>query len=55
MDLSKMIDLDKIAMNLEDMPDLQLDDMVKNLQVAVKPGGMEKLSASSECLAITSM
>lgn len=46
MDLSKMIDLDKIAMNLEDMPDLQLDDMVKNLQVAVKPGGMEKLSAS---------
>lgn len=46
MDLSKMIDLDEVAMNLEDMPDLNLDDVVKNLQVAVKPGGMEKLSAS---------
>lgn len=46
LDLSGLVDLSEVDVNLEDMPELDLSDMMENLALTVKPGGMEKMAAS---------
>lgn len=46
MDLSGMVNLDQIHLDVSGMPQMNLGDMIGSLDLTVKPGGMQKLSAS---------
>ena len=46
MDLSGMINLDQISLDVFGMPQMNLGDMIESLELTVKPGGMQKLSES---------
>ncbi len=46
LDLSGMINLDQISLDVSGMPQMNLGDMIGSLDLTVKPGGMQKLSAS---------
>lgn len=46
LDMSGMIDLDEVQLNLPDMPSLSLGDMMGGVEVPVSPEGMGNLSAS---------
>ena len=46
MDLSGMINLDQISLDVFGMPQMNLGDMIESLDLTVKPGGMQKLSES---------
>lgn len=45
LDLSGMVNLDQINLDLSGLPATSLGDMVKNLDVTVKPGGMQKMTS----------
>lgn len=44
LDLSGMINLDQISLDVSGMPQMNLGDMIGSLDLTVKPGGMQKLS-----------
>ena len=44
LDLSGMINLDQISLDVSGMPQMNLGDMIGSLNLTVKPGGMQKLS-----------
>ena len=46
LDLSGMINLDQISLDVSGMPQMNLGDMIGSLDLTVKPGGMQKLSES---------
>ena len=46
LDLSEMINLDQISLDVSGMPQMNLGDMIESLDLTVKPGGMQKLSES---------
>ena len=46
LDLSGMVNLDQIDLDVSGMPQMNLGDMIGSLDLTVKPGGMQKLSAS---------
>ena len=46
MDLSGMVNLDQIHLDVSGMSQMNLGDMIGSLDLTVKPGGMQKLSAS---------
>ena len=46
LDLSGMINLDQISLDVSGMPQMNLGDMIGSLNLTVKPGGMQKLSES---------
>ncbi|RGU41790.1 ABC transporter ATP-binding protein/permease [Coprococcus comes] len=46
LDLSGIINLDQISLDVSGMPQMNLGDMIESLDLTVKPGGMQKLSES---------
>ena len=46
LNLSVMVNLDQISLDVSGMPQMNLGDMIGSLDLTVKPGGMQKLSAS---------
>ena len=46
LNLSGMINLDQISLDVSGMPQMNLGDMIGSLDLTVKPGGMQKLSES---------
>ena len=46
LDLSGLVDLSEVNVNLDDMPELDLSDMMEGLALSVKPGGMGQMAAS---------
>ena len=43
MNLSGMVDLSQINLDVSDMPEFNLGDMLSHLDITMKPGGMEKM------------
>ncbi len=43
MNLSGMVNLDQIHLDVSDMPEFNLGDMLSKLDITMKPGGMEKM------------
>ena len=46
LNLSGIINLDQISLDVSGMPQMNLGDMIESLDLTVKPGGMQKLSES---------
>lgn len=43
MNLSGMVDLSQVNLDVSDMPEFNLGDMLSHLDITMKPGGMEKM------------
>ena len=46
MDLSKMVNLDQVEINMDNMPQMNLGDILANLDVQVNADGMQKMMSS---------